>query len=97
MDPLKVLEKQSGFLRLLVYLSDKKEKTLTEILDETDIPVHQLYSSIQKGKELGLLNTKIDERKYPNRNLVSLTQRGKKAAQKIEELTQLIQYNFQPR
>ena len=36
MDPLKVLEKQSGFLRLLVYLSGKKEKTLTEILDETN-------------------------------------------------------------
>ena len=60
MDSLKVLEKQSGFLRLLVYLSYKKERALTEILDETDIPVHQLYASIEKAKELGLVKTKID-------------------------------------
>jgi hypothetical protein len=29
-------------------------------LDETDIPVHQLYASIEKAKELGLVKTKID-------------------------------------
>ena len=65
MDPLKVLEKQSGFLRLLAYLSDKKEKALTEILDETDIPVHQLYSSIEKAKELGLVKMRIDVGNIP--------------------------------
>ena len=65
MDPLKVLEKQSGFLRLLVYLSDKKEKALTEILEETDIPVHQLYSSIEKAKELGLVKMRIDVGNIP--------------------------------
>ncbi len=90
MDPLKVLEKQSGFLRLLVYLSDKKEKALTEILDETDIPVHQLYSSIEKAKELDLVKTRMDSRKYPPRNLVSLTVRGKKFAKKLEELMKIL-------
>ena len=78
MDPLKVLEKQSGFLRLLVYLSNKKEKTLTEILDETDIPVHQLYASIEKAKELGLVKTMIDKKKYPPRNIIEITGKGKK-------------------
>ena len=86
MDPLKVLEKQSGFLRLLVYLSDKKEKVLTEILDETDIPVHQLYSSIEKAKELGLVKTRMDSRKYPPRNMVSLTAKGRKFSRKLGEL-----------
>ena len=90
MDPLKVLEKQSGFLRLLVYLSNKKEKTVTEILDETDIPVHQLYSSIEKAKELDLVKTRMDSRKYPPRNLVSLTVRGKKFAKKLEELMKIL-------
>ena len=65
MEPLKLLEKQSGFLRLLVYLSDKKEKALTEILEETDIPVHQLYSSIEKAKELGLVKMRIDVGNIP--------------------------------
>ena len=91
MDPLKVLEKQSGFLRLLVYLSDKKEKALTEILDDTDIPVHQLYSSIEKAKELDLVKTRMDSKKYPPRNMVSLTTKGKKFSRKLEELTKILE------
>ncbi len=90
MDPLKVLEKQSGFLRLLVYLSDKKEKTVTEILDDTDIPVHQLYSSIEKAKELDLVKTRMDSKKYPSRNLISLTLKGKKFSGKLEELIRIL-------
>lgn len=91
MDPLKVLEKQSGFLRLLVYLSDKKEKALTEILDETNIPVHQLYASIEKAKELDLVKTRIDSKKYPPRNIISLTQKGKKFSRKLEELMEILE------
>ena len=90
MDPLKVLEKQSGFLRLLVYLSGKKEKTLTELLDETDIPVHQLYASIEKAKELGLVKTRIDKKKYPPRNIIEITGKGKKVAMKLREILQLL-------
>ena len=93
MDPLKVLEKQSGFLRLLVYLSNKNEKALTEILDETDIPVHQLYSSIEKAKELDLVKTRTDSRKYPPRNLISLTKKGKMFAGKLVELTDILKTN----
>ena len=91
MEPLKLLEKQSGFLRLLVYLSDKKEKALTEILDETDIPVHQLYSSIEKAKELDLVKTRMDRRKYPPRNLISLTQKGIRVSEKIKEIVKELQ------
>ena len=90
MDPLKVLEKQSGFFRLLVYLSDKKEKTLTEILDETDIPVHQLYSSIEKAKEMGLVKTRVDKGKYPPRNRVSTTPKGKEIAVKVNEILEIL-------
>ena len=90
MDPLKVLEKQSGFLRLLVYLSDKKDKTVTEILDETDIPVHQLYSSIEKAKELDLVKTRMDSRKYPPRNMVSLTAKGREFSKKLKELIRIL-------
>ena len=90
MDPLKVLEKQSGFLRLLVYLSNKKEKTLTEILDETDIPVHQLYASIEKAKELGLVKTRVGRGKYPPRNIIEITGKGKKVARKVEEIINIL-------
>ena len=83
MDPLKALEKQSGFLRLLVYLSNKKEKTLTEILDETNIPVHQLYSSIEMAKNWKLVLSRIDMSSYPNRNLIKITEKGRETASKL--------------
>ena len=52
-DALKLIEKQSGFLRLISYLHTKGEKPITTIMEETGIPVHQLYSSIEKGKKMG--------------------------------------------
>jgi len=92
MDVLKVLEKQSGFLRLLVYLLENGEKQITDLINNAEIPVHQLYASIEKGKELGLINTRIDNSIYPARNLVYLTERGRKIAEKIKEIIEIIKF-----
>ena len=92
MDVLKVLEKQSGFLRLLVYLLENGEKQITDIINNAEIPVHQLYASIEKGKELGLINTRIDNSIYPARNLVYLTEKGRKTAEKIKEIIEIIKF-----
>jgi DNA-binding MarR family transcriptional regulator len=90
MDSLKVLEKQSGFLRLIYYLGENGEKTVTEIIDEADIPVHQLYASIDKAIQLKLVKRRIDATSYPNRNMISLTRRGKELSRKLEEITGLL-------
>ncbi len=90
MDSLKILEKQSGFMRLLVYLLDNGEKTITEIMKDTDIPVHQLYSSIEKAKDLKLVMTRVDSSKYPARNLISITTKGKSVARKVNEIIELL-------
>jgi DNA-binding MarR family transcriptional regulator len=90
MDAIRIMEKQSGFMRLLVYLYDNGEKTVTEILNDTEIPVHQLYSSIKKAKELGLAESRIDSSKYPARNLIYLTEKGKEVAMKIKEIITLM-------
>ena len=91
MNPLKVLEKQSGFLRLIHYLGENGERPLTEIMDDAGISVHQLYSSIEKAKELDLVETRMDRKKYPPRNLVSLTVKGKKFSKKLEELIRILE------
>ena len=91
MDPLKVLEKQSGFLRLIHYLGENGEKPLTDIMNDAEISVHQLYSSISKAKELDLVKTRMDSKKYPPRNLVSLTTKGKKFSRKVEELIKILE------
>ena len=90
MDQLRVLEKQSGFLRLIYYLGENGEKTVTEIMEGADIPVHQLYASIEKALKLKLVKRRIDATSYPNRNMISLTRRGKELSRKLEEITGLL-------
>ena len=57
---------------------------------DIDIPVHQLYASIEKAKELGLVKTRVDKGKYPLRNMISLTQKGMKFSKKIEEMIRIL-------
>ena len=90
MDVLKLIEKQSGFLRLIYYLDRNGETQITAIIENTGIPVHQLYSSIEKGKSLGLIRTRIDTASYPNKNMVDLTKKGKKIGKKLLEMVELI-------
>ena len=87
---LSITEKQSGFLRLIQYLYSDGETQITAIMENTAIPVPQLYSSIEKGNKLGLIKTRIDIASYPNKNMIDLTQKGKKMGEKLKEMVELI-------
>jgi len=90
-DILKEIEMQSGFLRLLVYLNEKGEKQITGIMDETGIPVHQVYRSLEKARALDLVRSRIDDTKYPYRNMISLTEKGEKVADKVQEMLLILE------
>ncbi len=81
-----MIEKQSGFLRLLLYLDEHGEQAITEILEGSGIPVHQLYASIEMAKNWKLVSSRIDKSSYPNRNLIGITEKGKIAAKKLKDL-----------
>jgi predicted transcriptional regulator len=89
-DTLKLLEKQSGFLRLISYLQEKGETQITTIIGDSNIPVHQLYSSIEKGKSIGIIKTRVDTTSYPHKNMISLTDKGQKIGEKILEIMELV-------
>lgn len=89
-DILKEIEMQSGFFRMINYLSKNGENQLTDIQNDTGIPIHQLYFSIEKAKKLKLIKSRIDNTKYPHRNLISLTEKGELIAEKIKEIVKII-------
>ena len=60
-------------------------------MEKAEISVHQLYSSIEKAKELDLVKTRVDSKKYPPRNLVSLTVKGRKFSKKLDELMKTLE------
>ncbi len=86
-----MIEKQSGFLRLLLYLDEHGEQSITEILDGSGIPVHQLYASIEMARNWKLVSSRIDKSSYPNRNLIGITEKGRSVAEKLKELLTEIQ------
>lgn len=86
---VKALETQSGAMRLLLYLL-KGPSYVTLILKETDIPNIQLLRSIELLLELKLIQKKVDTSTYPKRNIISLTNKGKQVAQKVNDIETLL-------
>ena len=86
-----MIEKQSGFLRLLLYLDEHGEQAITEILDGSGIPVHQLYASIEMAKSWKLVSSRIDKSSYPNRNLIGITEKGYTAVQKLKDFLKVFE------
>jgi len=88
---LKNLEGQKGILRILVYLLDKGEVSIQNITDNTDL----YYSIVKKSssllREYGLVNTRVDKSTYPPRNMISLTDKGKKVAEYLKKVEELLE------
>jgi len=87
---LKNLEGQKGILRILVYLLDKGEVSIQNITDNTDL----YYSIVKKSssllREYGLVNTRVDSSTYPPRNMISLTDKGRKVAEHLKKIEDVI-------
>lgn len=89
-NPIKVLEKQSGLIRLLIYLSEKSPINVQSIIDDSDIYPNIMYASIRKAKEIALIEDKVDNSKYPPRTMLSLTEKGRRVAQKLKEIEEIL-------
>jgi DNA-binding PadR family transcriptional regulator len=84
--PMRVLEGQAGNLRVLVFLLNSGETNFQGIVDELPLTGRTLYGVLDKLKELGLIKTRIDKSTYPSRNMISLSDRGKKVAKLLKEI-----------
>ncbi len=90
MHPIKALETQSGAMRLLIYLSDSPSY-VTKILHETDIPNSVLFRAIDLLEEMKLIKKNIDSSTFPKRNIISLTDKGKKVAKHLKEIEEILE------
>ncbi|MEM0134412.1 MAG: winged helix-turn-helix transcriptional regulator, partial [Thermoplasmatales archaeon] len=77
-------------LRVLVFLLEKGETSYYSVIKESDIYDRVLRLSLEKLKELKLINTRIDNSSYPPRNMLSLTDKGKKVAKKLKEIEEVL-------
>jgi len=88
---LKNLEGQKGILRILVYLLDKGEVSIQNITDNTDLYYNIVKKSSSLLREYGLANTRVDNSTYPPRNMISLTEKGKKVAEHLKKVEEVLE------
>ena len=89
-NPIRVFEKQSGLIRLLIFLLDHQPINVQSVIENTDIYPNIMYASLRKSKDLGLITSRTDSRSYPPRNMISLTDRGKKVAKLLKEIENIL-------
>ena len=92
-NPIKIFEKQSGLIRLLIYLNDNPPTNVQSIVEDSDIYPNIMYPSIRKAKELGLISEEIDNSKYPPRKVFHLTENRKLVAKKLKEIEEILKEN----
>jgi len=88
---LKNLEGQKGILRILVYLLDKGEVSIQNITDNTDLYYNIVKKSSSLLREYGLANTRVDNSTYPPRNMLSLTEKGKRVAEHLKKVEEMLE------
>jgi len=49
-----------------------------------------MYASLQKAKNLSLISKKYDRSTYPPRNMMSLTDKGRKVTEKLKEIEEIL-------
>ncbi len=90
MRPIQKFEKKSGVLRLILYLYEEGETMLSSIWEGAAISIHQGYDSIDILKEFGLIKARIDQSSYPPKNMISLTDKGRKVAKHLKEIEDIL-------
>ena len=88
---LKNLEGQKGILRIIVYLLDKGEVSIQNITDNTDLYYNIVKKSSSLLREYGLANTRGDNSTYPPRNMISLTEKGKRVAEHLKKIEEVLE------
>lgn len=62
---------------------------MTELVRKIASPQTTVYRAVPKLKELGLINDKLTP--YPVKRIFSLTEKGRKVAEKLAEVESILQ------
>jgi len=91
MQPIEKLDETKATLRVLLYLHDKKEAKLTDIIQ--NIPnagQKAIYTTLTTLKQLNLIQEKTNQN-FPFTRKIALTQKGQKTAEKIKQIKTILE------
>jgi DNA-binding MarR family transcriptional regulator len=78
-----------GTVKVLKFLLERKQVSISELKDGVGISQDAIYNAIEKLKASNLLEERREGR-FPRRRLLVLTDRGKRVAEKLSEIDRLM-------
>jgi hypothetical protein len=90
-NPIKVFEKQSGLIRLLIYLVEHEPINVKSVIENTNIYSNIMYALLQKVKKRSLISTKSDHPTYLPLNMISFTDKGRKVAEYLKKIEVMLE------
>jgi len=96
-EQLKKAEQVAVVGEISEFLTDDM-KILIFLLGENEVPFGFLkerfgsaYSSVSRLKQMGLVDARIDNTKFPGEQVVTLSLKGKKVAEKLKEIEEVLE------
>lgn len=83
----KIIIDEAGVLMITLLKSGKL--SLLELRDKSDLSNQTVYNNVKRLLEMGLIQEEL-EREFPRRRLISLTDKGRSVAKKLEEIESLV-------
>jgi len=74
-------------MKILIFLLNEKEARYESLKGKFG----SAYSSVSRLKQMKLVDAKIDNSKFPNEEIISLTDKGKEVAQKLKEIEEILE------
>jgi DNA-binding MarR family transcriptional regulator len=76
--------------KILLFLMKKDGVPAKTIVDEGGVNNTPLLRALQELEQLGLVTEKREENVIPRRRLIFLTEKGRKVAEKLKEINEII-------
>jgi DNA-binding MarR family transcriptional regulator len=79
----KIIIDEAGVL--MITLLKYGRLSLLELREKSDLSNQTVYNNVKRLLEMGLIQEELEET-FPRRRLISLTEKGRKVAEKLEEI-----------
>ena len=83
---MRLFETQSGLTRLLIYQLYEWSSNVSKAIDDANIYRHQMFPSIRKATEAGLITSDFDPESPHRARRLELTDKGKYIAKRLDEI-----------
>jgi len=78
-------------LHIILILDSENKLNFQSFIDNKGISSTTLYRTIATLKEMKLIESTVDNTKYPPHNVISLTYKGRRVAQKLNEIEEILE------